>query len=439
MLGKPREKDTAFRPFTFTKRLVCDDQAVWFHVLTREMLAVPLSEENAPETEDWLKRHWFLVPEETEDFRIARQARSVTRLMNRRPREIRSFVIFTTTDCNARCFYCFEKGCRRVPMSLETADAVAAYIERRAKGHKARIQWFGGEPLYNIPVIDRICERLRGDGMEYASTAVSNGFFFDDGNVQKAIELWNLKWVQITLDGTEAIYNRAKAYIHKGFNAYQRVKANIGRLLEAGIRVTVRLNIDRYNAEDLLALVDELADAYGDKQGFSVYSHTLFEEGIPEDQIEARRPIVFALQQTLEERIRARGLHAPRRPDRGLSLNRCMADSGRSVTILPDGRTGLCEHFTDSELVGNIWSDEEDAAMIARWREEPEDIPACASCICYPQCNRLAHCPDETACFPELQAQRIGELLEAIQNEYDLWKKNANDEPDEEEHEEENC
>ena len=42
--------------------------------------------------------------------------------------KISSYVIFTTTDCNARCFYCYEKGTPRIKMSKKTAEDVANFI-----------------------------------------------------------------------------------------------------------------------------------------------------------------------------------------------------------------------------------------------------------------------------------------------------------------------
>lgn len=38
------------------------------------------------------------------------------------------FRIWTTTGCNARCFYCFEKGIKSINMNMETAAYVINYI-----------------------------------------------------------------------------------------------------------------------------------------------------------------------------------------------------------------------------------------------------------------------------------------------------------------------
>ena len=64
---------------------------------------------------------------------------------------IDKYVIFTTLDCNARCFYCYElKSKGKTPMSIETAEKVAKYIITHCpKGTEVSLDWFGGEPLFN--------------------------------------------------------------------------------------------------------------------------------------------------------------------------------------------------------------------------------------------------------------------------------------------------
>ncbi|MEI3172875.1 MAG: radical SAM protein [Lachnospiraceae bacterium] len=131
------------------------------------------------------------------------------------PEHITSYTIFTTTDCNARCFYCYEMGRSRIPMSDETAHKAAAYIAAHCGGEKVHLHWFGGEPLFNKQVIDIICTDLAEKGIVYESMIISNGYLFDGATVEQAVSHWKLKNVQITLDGTEEIYNRSKAFIYK--------------------------------------------------------------------------------------------------------------------------------------------------------------------------------------------------------------------------------
>ncbi len=166
---------------------------------------------------------------------------------------ITDYTIFTTTDCNARCFYCFEKNAARIPMSPGSAEKTAGFIAGHCGGNEVSISWFGGEPLYNMEAIDIICRGLRERGIPFNSKIVSNGYLFDREIIGRAKVDWELRSVQITLDGTEDVYNKAKAYIYKGVNAFRRVIGNIHLLLDAGIAVDIRLNIDTYNADNLTA------------------------------------------------------------------------------------------------------------------------------------------------------------------------------------------
>ena len=92
-------------------------------------------------------------------------------------------------------------------MDRETADRVISYIKEHCGGQQVKLSWFGGEPLVNHKVIDQICNGLRNDGIPYESRMISNAYLFDDTIVAKAADLWNLKNIQITLDGTEVVYN----------------------------------------------------------------------------------------------------------------------------------------------------------------------------------------------------------------------------------------
>ena len=69
-----------------------------------------------------------------------------------------------------------------------------------------------------------------------------------------------------------------------------------------------------------------------------------------------------------------------------------MADDDASVTILPDGRLGKCEHYSESETFGSIYSDGRDADMIQSWKEQLEEQAECGICPLYPQCIRLKKC-----------------------------------------------
>ncbi len=104
-------------------------------------------------------------------------------------KDVKRYTIFTTTDCNARCFYCYEKRLSRLFMTEKTAMDVAAYIIRNAKGSVQSIRWFGGEPLMNCKVIDLISEQLQRKDVQFYSKMITNGTLFDVGRIKKALTL----------------------------------------------------------------------------------------------------------------------------------------------------------------------------------------------------------------------------------------------------------
>ena len=422
-LGPVKEKSGAqMRRFTYSIRLETEDVVLYYHVLTREMIAVPSVEEQSSETLQYLREHRFLVPAEKDDYLLVKQVRSAFELLAHRPLDPKSFVILTTTDCNARCYYCFEKGCRRENMNLETADRVAEYIEKHCCGERAVLSWFGGEPLYNKAAIDRICTRLADDGQEYVSLMITNGFLFDEETVEHAISLWKLRRVQITLDGTEDVYNRTKNYIYPGVNAFRVVWENIDRLLTAGIQVHLRMNLSVYNAGDLLTLTDQLLDAFGGREGFTAYVSPLLEEfpGGAKQEEEKRRFISEYAQ--INEVLSTHGLVKPERLKWALPLNQCMADSGGSVVILPNGELTLCEQIPASDIVGRIDSDIMNQSVIDRWRERYPETETCRRCMKFPECVLIRLCPNGKPCKLRNTEALKRNMENAVLYEYRLWK-----------------
>lgn len=249
ILGKARSAEHGLRWMTYVLAQPVEGGVLVFHTLTRALLLLTPEEYAAPDNLPELRSSWFRVPQEMDDMKYADQVRFIRRTMWKEPEHITSYTIFTTTDCNARCFYCYEMGRSRIPMSAETAHKAAAYIAAHCGGEKVHLHWFGGEPLFNKQVIDIICTDLAEKGIVYESMIISNGYLFDGATVEQAVSHWKLKSVQITLDGTEEIYNRSKAFIYKdGKSPYQVVLANIQRLLDAGVSVHGYTELILYDA-----------------------------------------------------------------------------------------------------------------------------------------------------------------------------------------------
>lgn len=434
ILGKPKASADGFRWMTYVLSREIEDGVLLFHTLTRELLLLTPEEYAEADAVPELREKWFRVPQKLDDRKYADQVRFVQTALRKKPKHIVGYTIFTTTDCNARCFYCFEAGGTRIPMTEETAHKAAAYMADHCGGKKIGIGWFGGEPLFNMPVIDIICSDLVAKGIEYNSSMISNGYLFDDAAVKQAVNLWKLNHVQITLDGTEEVYNRSKAYIYKdGKSPYQVVMANIGRLLNAGIGVTVRLNIDGYNADNLMLLADELFARFAGNKRFQVYSYPLYEfyGERARERTEETRSTLYEKQKSLTEKLKGYGIAERQRLNRSLKLNNCMADSGSHLTILPDGKLGLCGLHAHDDSIGHLDSEDFDTQLVQEYQERCDPIEACKTCVYYPECIRLKKCTELKDCLPEMRDVHRQNLLDGMQNAYISWQRKI--ETDEEE------
>lgn len=407
LLKKQRIKDgEQYRPMYYVVEQPVDEGLLLYHTMTKALVLLTPEEADIYKTNPaalpQLIEQWFLVPSSHDDRLLSRQIRDVAKMLKKKTNAITSYTILTTTDCNARCFYCYEMGRSRIPMSHETAMQTADYIISHCQGKKVSLHWFGGEPLYNKSVITIICRRLKDANIEYKSTMTSNGYLFDEDIVKEAKDLWQLNEIQITLDGTEKIYNNSKAYIYKGVNAYRRVIDNIHYLQNVGINVCIRLNIDMHNAENLSELADELKEEFNAK-GISVYIHVLLEaangsEAMHDDK---KRKFVFDKMNKIESQLRNNGFIRDNRLSHHVKINHCMADDDNSIVIAPDGHIGKCEHYTEDHFVGHILNQNWDPQMKEIFRETHDEIDACATCFKYPNCIWLKLCQSKITCNQE--------------------------------------
>lgn len=425
---------TPYRLTTYSVRVERPEGVLLYHTLTGEMVLLSHDEAeqlvglfgSVPTGLSELVASWFLVPDGLDDMAMADQIRNISAiLMPNEKNALTDYTIFLTTDCNARCFYCYEAGWKKSSMSDQTALRTAKYIAFHRANKPVHIQWFGGEPLLNTRAIDVISNYLRQEGVEFHSTVISNGYLFDEMLVKRAKDTWNLELASIPMDGTETVYNQRKAYVNPQDSPYQRVLRNIGLLIDSGIPVHVRLNMDSGNEKCLYALVDELAKLYGEKPGFGVNLVVLLENtGInPRAYTEEERCTYALMRRSLLDYMVKKGVATKVPLKRGVTIKACVAEPGKSVTVTPDGRLGLCAVCKDGNIWGSVYSDEIDREVLQRWSEHRQPGESCKTCAIYPRCISLKKCPEwsEQCTFIE-QRYREDRLRRAVVCAYEDWK-----------------
>ncbi len=380
---------------------------------------------------NFLYRNYFLVTEDFDEIAAVEDYRQKQRnpITDSYLDSINQFTILSTSKCNARCFYCYERlRPNKHDMTDETAEKVAQYILDRANKKKSiKLSWFGGEPLFNTRTIDIISNKLKEEKVNFNSTMISNGYLFDDDLVKKAVEDWHLTSIQITLDGTEKKYNKVKNYIYKDVNPFQVVKDNIRRLLENKISVSIRMNVDLYNVEDLKQLISEMSREFDSfkRKNFFMYLAPIFEQDGYSRTSEDRAKL-FQILQELEQQLYDTHLNVPKL-EYNVKAIHCMVDAGTGVMISPDGDVGLCEHYIDSDFFSNINTpDQKDWDIIKSWRDYRPAQEICKTCQLYPKCLKMRKCSDEMDCDEAQQEYRLFQEKAAMYFEWLRFREKQN-------------
>ena len=252
---------------------------------------------------------------------------------------------------------------------------------------------------------------------------VSNGFLFDAKLVKKAIQEWYLQRIQITMDGSEKIYNKTKAYIYKDCSSpYQRVLENIRLLLEGGVHVNIRLNVSQFNYQDMYVLADELLARFSSYKNLMIYTAGVFGEfakkRAPEEEEHVRKCC-----NDITKKMSMYDIQNKFSARKEIRLHNCKADNNNAFTVLPDGHLGKCEHYGDDHFVGHIDTGIDQKEADAQKETLPEK-PTCADCPAYPDEIPLKICHSaQGPCSPARRQIAMDKYYLAMQNTYDAFKK----------------
>ena len=430
---KPKE-DVQYRPMKYLLKTQVEDGTLVHNVVTGHLVLLSAEESEAyeklpaayaPILNELIANH-FVVPEAFDEHKSVLQLKTILRKAeDSKPKHITGYTILPTTNCNARCFYCYEANTKHINMTEETALRTVEFIKENCGGDKVSIGWFGGEPTVAANRIDFICNGLKEAGIEYSSTMISNGYLLNAEMADRAKDLWKLRRIQITLDGTEEVYNKVKAYRAVKGSPFRTVMANITSLLEREISVSVRMNLDRHNAENLRELIEELTERFSGNSYFDAYVWPLFDDcGFePVGHTDDDRHWLLEKQAELNEILRKNQMNRSRR-ERALpsiKFHHCMADNDGSVIINADGSLAKCEHTFMDEIVGNIYDGITDKACIASWKENVE-YSECKECPLFPTCYEPKKCFSTGSCSEEKRKADKQDAIIAVSATYAKWK-----------------
>lgn len=334
-----------------------------------------------------LMENHFLVPVRKSEEAYYVSVINLLRNINRKD-GYTLYTILPTTACNARCFYCYEQGMKTVTMDDEKTAQTVSFILATHANEEITLNWFGGEPLIGEKTITKICTGLKQKNIKFKSIMVSNGSLISEDMADDMVNIWNLKNVQISMDGAEDEYNRAKHYITPFDSAYKTVLDNIHTLLNKGVGVKIRCNVSQSNIDTLEEFADDLISDFHEELKPMVYFTPIFEIQEAADGVNTWDRC-FDIQQKLKNA----GFGYYHQSDmRHTLLHFCMHDSKYGILIAPDGSLYSCDHYEGHTPRGNI----QDAAFDKRW-DTPGDFaePVSQKCI---GCRFIPICTSFTGC-----------------------------------------
>lgn len=333
-----------------------------------------------------LASNGFIVPIDEDEVEKVITLRNINNFNSTRA----AFQILPTTSCNAKCPYCYEEHFKRCSFPKEDETLLAQFIGRYIQNLESiHITWFGGEPLLRPGFIERLSqsflEQARYFNTDYSADIITNGSLITS-KIARMLAENHVKNAQISIDGTHNEYKLRKHYLDPTIEL-QDVFDNINLLMSEGIRVSVRINLDKNNHADVLELIELLGTEFSEDELFAAHVAPLYasKDGSAcyssEELADAYKPILRAL---IDAGI-IRTLD-------GLPLNfnnaSCCAQGINNFCISPNGMISKCDHLLsdDMDVVGSIYEGIRFNSTAAFWAN-PNIPTQCMECGYLPSCQ----------------------------------------------------
>ena len=292
-----------------------------------------------------------------------------------------SITITTTLKCNARCAYCYEKGVKQTDIVEGSENKIIDFIKRNNKVNEVHFIWFGGEPLMNMPFMDLLCNRLREEGIVFSSYIISNGSLLNREIIETKFKYWNIKDMQITLDGTKEVYESIKNYKNPAEGEFYSVLNAIRMAAEEGVFINIRLNIGKGNKDSIFELLKELDEMFFKYNNVVFYPAFITGEKEPlseEERVEFVKEMLLSMRNIKKLTTSTKFYSLPR-------MHACMNGDPQSFSIDVNGDVYSCEHYVgkSDNRIGKLdddFTDRDSRGKDIKFREE------CEKCVFLPKC-----------------------------------------------------
>jgi len=301
-------------------------------------------------------------------------------------KDIVLIVLWTTSRCNLACKYCYAGS---TPLKTDMDFETAAQTLDLFSDQHMKIQFAGGEPLLNYPLICQVVSYVKEKNYDASFQMQTNGTCITP---EIAAGLKKMKIaLGVSLDGPPEVneFTRGKT---------RAVIAGIGCLADQGMRINLNSVVTSYSVSQLPKLVnfayylgnvggiglDLLRDA-----GRARDQRAIIKKATPEQIKTALTKMVETaeeLYQLTGKKIVIREVHEAKQRLKMTACNKeyCYASCGRSYVVLPHGDVYPCGSLIENPkyFMGNVVK-ARPLKNIAIVKAEPQ---ACKTCDYYTVC-----------------------------------------------------
>ena len=171
--------------------------------------------------------------------------------------------ILLTNNCQMCCVYCFEGTKMKNNMQKATMNHIIDFLKTQVGTcKKLRVTWFGGEPLlvyYRLKELSlALMEFCNSHQIEYKADITTNGFALNEARCHEMVSQLQVKRYIITIDGLAATHD-VRRPLKNGESSFSTIWHTMELLVDTGAWVTIRMTIDKNNAEEIPKLLDFIA------------------------------------------------------------------------------------------------------------------------------------------------------------------------------------
>lgn len=275
-----------------------------------------------------------------------------------------NLVLHTTKQCNFRCEYCYLDF-KSEPMSEDVQDSVVKFIEKNLyKYNCVKINWFGGEPLLEMGVIENISKRVmeicKRAKKPYYATVTTNGYLLTKENIKKLIK-YRVDSYTITIDGLYETHDRLR-HLKGNKPSFTTIINNLlyikNEIKCSRLRITIRSNLTKENSkyvDNYYAFFDK---NFGDDRRFSLFFRPVRDvggeriENIKSDLFSSDEfnKLLFELSSKFDGKIGLVSNYSELEP----AGYTCPAICQGKYTIDVEGKVSKCDSIEDDIKIGEL-------------------------------------------------------------------------------------